>query len=89
MVRDLDAHFPEVPVIAGSVATLEAVRDLSEAGTDAIKIGLGAGLACVTRVVTGFGVPQLTAVIESATKAHDIGLPLIADGGIRNSGDVA
>lgn len=88
MVRDLKARFPGVPVLAGNVATPEGMRHLVEAGSDAVKVGVGAGSICVTRVVTGFGVPQLTAVIECAEKAQTLHVPLIADGGIRNSGDV-
>jgi IMP dehydrogenase len=88
MVRRLKEGVPDVPVVAGNVATPEGVRDLVSAGADAVKIGIGAGSICVTRVVTGFGVPQLTAVMECAQKAHELETPLIADGGLRDSGDV-
>lgn len=88
MVRSLKKRFPSTPVIAGNVATPEGVGDLASAGADAVKVGIGAGSICVTRVVAGFGVPQLTAVMECAEKAHSLGVPLVADGGIRNSGDV-
>lgn len=88
MVRDLKAKFPDTDVIAGNVATASGVRDLAEAGADSIKVGVGAGSICVTRVVTGFGVPQLTAILDCAEAAKAIGVPLIADGGIRNSGDL-
>ncbi len=88
MVRDLKQSFPEVEVIAGNVATADGVRDLAEAGADAVKVGVGSGSICITRVVTGFGVPQLTAIMDCAGAARAAGVPLIADGGIRNSGDL-
>jgi len=88
MVRELKARFPEVEVIAGNVATAEGVRDLAEAGADAVKVGVGSGSICITRLVTGFGVPQLTAIIDCAEAAQALGVPLIADGGLRNSGDL-
>ena len=88
MVRELKRRFPEAEVIAGNVATAEGVRDLAEAGADAVKVGVGAGSICITRVVTGFGVPQLTAIMDCAEAARAAQVPLIADGGIRNSGDL-
>jgi len=88
MVRDLKKRFPEVEVIAGNVATADGVRDLAEAGADAVKVGVGSGSICITRVVTGFGVPQLTAIMDCAEAARTAGVPLIADGGVRNSGDL-
>jgi IMP dehydrogenase len=88
MVRWLKEEFPHMPVIGGNVATPEGVRDLVEAGADAVKVGVGAGSICITRVVTGVGVPQLTAIMECAHMARKLGVPLIADGGTRNSGDV-
>ncbi|MFV0622536.1 IMP dehydrogenase [Sphingomonas sp. ac-8] len=78
-----------VQVIAGNVATAEATRALIDAGADGIKVGIGPGSICTTRVVAGIGVPQLTAVMESAAEAKKSGVPVIADGGIRTSGDVA
>ena len=78
-----------VQVIAGNVATAEATRALIDAGADGIKVGIGPGSICTTRVVAGIGVPQLTAVMESAKEARKSGVPVIADGGIRTSGDVA
>lgn len=78
-----------VQVIAGNVATAEATRALIDAGADGIKVGIGPGSICTTRVVAGIGVPQLTAVMESAKEAGKSGVPVIADGGIRTSGDVA
>jgi IMP dehydrogenase len=88
MVRSLKQRFPNVPVIAGNVATAQGVRDLAEAGADAVKVGVGSGSICTTRIVTGFGVPQLTAVVDCAEAGHDLNVPIIADGGIRNSGDL-
>jgi len=88
MVRQLRERFPAVPVIGGNVATPEGVHDLADAGAQAVKVGIGAGSICVTRMVTGFGVPQLTAILECAEKAQALGIPLIADGGLRDSGDV-
>jgi len=88
MVRELKRRFPEVEVIAGNVATADGVRDLAEAGADAVKVGVGSGSICITRVVTGFGVPQLTAILDCAEAARRMDVPLIADGGVRNSGDL-
>ncbi|MEM9500906.1 MAG: IMP dehydrogenase [Pseudomonadota bacterium] len=78
-----------VQVVAGNVATAEATRALIDAGADAVKVGIGPGSICTTRVVAGVGVPQLTAVMESAAEAAKSGVPVIADGGLRTSGDVA
>jgi IMP dehydrogenase len=88
MVSRLKADHPEVPVIAGNVATAAGVRDLAEAGADAVKVGVGSGSICITRIVTGFGVPQLTAIADCAKAGHELGVPIIADGGIRNAGDI-
>ncbi len=88
MVRGLKRQFQSVPVIAGNVATAQGVKDLAEAGADAVKVGVGCGSICTTRIVTGFGVPQLSAIIECAEAGRDLKLPIIADGGIRNSGDL-
>ena len=88
MVRQLKQRFPEVDVVGGNVATAEGVRDMVEAGADAIKVGVGAGSICITRIVTGFGVPQLSAVAECAEAGHALGVPIIADGGIRTAGDI-
>ncbi len=88
MVRRLKADYPHTPVIAGNVATAQGVIDLAEAGADAVKVGVGAGSICITRIVTGFGVPQLTAIADCAEAGHRLGIPIIADGGLRNSGDV-
>lgn len=88
-VRELKRRFPEADVIAGNVATAAAVRDLAEAGADAIKVGIGPGFACTTRLVAGVGVPQFSAILACAEAAHEVGVPLIADGGIRRPGDLA
>ena len=88
MVRTLKRQFPDVPVIAGNVASAAGVHDLAEAGADAVKVGIGAGSICITRIVTGFGVPQLTAIADCADAGRKLGVPIIADGGIRNSGDL-
>jgi IMP dehydrogenase len=85
----LRREFGAIQIIAGNVATADGTRDLIEAGADAIKVGVGPGSICITRIVTGFGVPQLTAVAECAAAARPFGVPIIADGGIRTSGDVA
>jgi IMP dehydrogenase len=89
MVRALKADFPDVAVIAGNVATAAGVRDLVAAGADAVKVGVGSGSICITRLVTGTGVPQLTAIAEAAKVGQEMDVPIIADGGIRNSGDIA
>ncbi|HEY9075431.1 MAG TPA: IMP dehydrogenase [Anaerolineaceae bacterium] len=88
MVSTLKQRFPGTPVIAGNVATPDGVQDLADAGADAIKVGVGSGSICTTRIVTGFGVPQLTAIANCAEVGHKLGIPIIADGGIRTSGDL-
>jgi len=88
-VRLLKRRFPDVEIVAGNVATKEAVRDLIAAGADAIKVGVGPGSICTTRIVTGAGVPQLTAVAECAAAAARAKVPIIADGGIKYSGDLS
>lgn len=88
MVRQLKKNFPKIPVIAGNVATAEGVCDLAEAGADAVKVGIGAGSICITRIVTGFGVPQLTAIADCAEAGQKVGVPIIADGGVQTSGDL-
>lgn len=87
MVRQLKKRYPSLPVIAGNVATGDGVRDLAEAGVDAVKVGVGSGSICITRVVTGYGVPQLTAIADCAQVGLSLGVPIIADGGVRNAGD--
>jgi IMP dehydrogenase len=88
-VRELKRRFPDVELIAGNVATAEGTEDLIAAGADAVKVGVGPGSACTTRIVTGVGVPQLSAVMACARAAAPHGVPIIADGGIRTSGDIA
>lgn len=87
-VRMIKRALPDMLVIGGNVATREGVRALVEAGVDAIRVGLGAGSICTTRVVSGVGVPQLYAVMECAAEAQRLNVPIIADGGIRYSGDI-
>ncbi|WP_024857862.1 IMP dehydrogenase [Ruminococcus albus] len=87
-LKKLKANFPNIPVIAGNVATAEAAKALCEAGADAIKVGIGPGSICTTRVVAGIGVPQITAVYDAACAAAEYGIPVIADGGIKYSGDI-
>jgi IMP dehydrogenase len=88
-VRELKATWPACELVAGNVATADGFRDLADAGVDAVKVGIGPGLACTTRLVAGVGVPQLTAILDCAEVARSSGVPLIADGGIRHPGDVA
>ena len=80
--------YPDLPLMAGNVVTAEATRDLAAAGADAIKVGVGAGSICTTRIVAGVGVPQITAILECAEAARQAGVSLVADGGIRYSGDI-
>ncbi len=87
-VPAIKGQFPEIEIIAGNVATAEGAKTLAEAGADAIKVGVGPGSICTTRVVAGVGVPQITAVTECARVAKEYQLPIIADGGIKYSGDV-
>ncbi|AHJ99086.1 IMP dehydrogenase [Hymenobacter swuensis] len=87
-VRNLKQQFPNLEVIAGNVATAEGARALADAGADAVKVGVGPGSICTTRIIAGIGVPQLSAVMEAARGLAGTGVPLIADGGIKYSGDV-
>src|SRR5947209_15383658 len=87
-VKTVKSAFPEVELLAGNVATLEGARDLIRLGADGIKVGIGPGSICTTRVVSGAGVPQITAVAECSKATRDAGVPLIADGGIKYSGDI-
>jgi IMP dehydrogenase len=89
MVRKVKKQFPDLQVIAGNVATAAAVEDLIKAGADGVKIGIGPGSICTTRVVTGVGVPQITAIMDCAEMAAKYDVPIIADGGIKQTGDVA
>ncbi len=87
-IRKLRDLYPSLVIIAGNVATAEATKDLIEAGVSVVKVGIGPGSICTTRVVAGIGVPQITAVYECATVAKEYGVPIIADGGIKYSGDI-
>ena len=87
-LKDIKAAFPALEVVVGNIATAAAAKDLAEAGADGIKVGIGPGSICTTRIVAGVGVPQLTAIFECAKQAHAYGVPVIADGGLRYSGDV-
>ncbi len=87
-LKNIKAAFPELQVIAGNIATGEAAKALCEAGVDAVKVGIGPGSICTTRVVAGIGVPQVTAVMSAYEEAKKYGVPVIADGGIKYSGDI-
>lgn len=88
-IKNIKNNFPNIPIIAGNIATKEACEDLVKAGADAVKIGIGPGSICTTRVVAGVGVPQLSAIMNCFETADKLKIPLIADGGIRFSGDIA
>lgn len=87
-IKEIRDHFPDVTLIAGNVATGEATAALYDAGVDVVKVGIGPGSICTTRVVAGVGVPQITAIYDAATVAREYNKPIIADGGIKYSGDV-
>ena len=87
-IKDIREKFPQVNLIAGNVATQEGTKALFEAGVDVVKVGIGPGSICTTRVVAGVGVPQITAVYDAATEARKHGKAIIADGGIKYSGDI-
>lgn len=87
-VTEIKKIYPELQVIAGNVATAEATEDLIKAGADCVKVGIGPGSICTTRVVAGVGVPQLTAVMDCAEMGRKYGIPVIADGGLKYSGDI-
>jgi IMP dehydrogenase len=89
MVKQIKSKYKNVDVIAGNIATAEAARRLYEAGVDAVKVGIGPGSICTTRIVAGVGVPQLSAVMEVSKVCKELGIPLISDGGIKYSGDLA
>jgi IMP dehydrogenase len=88
-VKRVKANLPEVELIAGNVATFDGACDLVRAGADGIKVGIGPGSICTTRIVTGVGVPQITAIAEASRAVRDSGVPIIADGGIKYSGDIS
>lgn len=87
-VREMKAAYPQIDIVAGNVATVEGARDLAEAGADALKVGIGPASICTTRVVSGVGVPQLTAIGAVTRVAREFDIPVIADGGIKFSGDI-
>lgn len=87
-IRSIKKRYPELQVIGGNIATAEAALDLVAAGADAVKVGMGPGSICTTRVIAGIGVPQITAIMQVAEALKDTGVPIIADGGIRFSGDM-
>jgi inosine-5''-monophosphate dehydrogenase (EC 1.1.1.205) len=87
-IRDARAAYPNLQIVGGNVATAEGARALIDAGVDAVKVGIGPGSICTTRIVTGVGVPQITAISDAAAVAQEYGIPVIADGGIRFSGDL-
>jgi IMP dehydrogenase len=88
VVERIRKQYPDLDLVAGNVATAEATRCLIEAGADAVKVGVGPGSICTTRVIAGIGVPQMTAIMECAEEAHKRDIPIIADGGIKYSGDI-
>ena len=88
-VRETRAKYPNLPIVAGNVATAEGAIALADAGASAVKVGIDPGSICTTRIVTGVGVPQITAIADAAAALKDRGIPVIADGGIRFSGDIA
>ncbi len=88
MLRKIKSQFPELDVVVGNIATAEAARYLVEAGADGIKVGIGPGSICTTRIIAGVGVPQLSAIYAASTVAREAGVPVIADGGLRYSGDI-
>jgi IMP dehydrogenase len=86
-LKNVKAHFPELDVVVGNIATAEAAKMLVEAGADGVKVGIGPGSICTTRIIAGVGVPQLTAIHDCASAIKGSGVPVIADGGLRYSGD--
>lgn len=87
-IKKIKEKYPDLQLIAGNVATGEATKDLIKAGVDAVKVGIGPGSICTTRVVTGVGVPQISAIIDCVKAAKEYNIPIIADGGIKYSGDI-
>ena len=89
MIKNIRKHYPSAQIIGGNVATADGTKRLIDAGVDSVKVGVGPGSICITRIVAGSGVPQFTAVVECAEAARRSGIPIIADGGIRQPGDLA
>src|SRR6185436_1912679 len=87
-IRQFKKLFPDTPLIAGNVATHEGAQELCELGVDALKVGIGPGSICTTRVIAGAGVPQVTAILECVRAAEKFDIPVISDGGIKFSGDI-
>ena len=87
-IKFVKKKYPKIEVIAGAAATYQATKDLFKAGADAVKVGVGPGSACTTRIMTGSGMPQLTAIIEASKASKEFSRPVIADGGLKNSGDI-
>jgi len=87
-IKSIKKNYPKIEVIAGNIATYEGARGLIAAGADALRVGMGPGAICTTRVISGMGVPQITAIVETARAAKKTGTPIIADGGMANSGDM-
>ena len=88
LLRRIKAKYPELDVVVGNIATAEAAKFLIDAGADGIKVGIGPGSICTTRIIAGVGVPQLSAIYSAASAARGTGVPVIADGGLRYSGDI-
>src|SRR5690606_17807989 len=89
MLKAVKAKYPELQVMVGNIATGAAAKDLAAAGADAVKVGIGPGSICTTRIIAGVGVPQLYAIYEVAKALEGSGVPIIADGGIKQTGDIA
>ncbi|MGC8548352.1 MAG: IMP dehydrogenase [Acidobacteriaceae bacterium] len=87
-IREVKKRFPEVDLLAGNVATYEGAKAVIEAGADGVKVGIGPGSICTTRMVTGAGMPQITAILEATRAGREVGIPIVADGGIKYSGDI-
>lgn len=89
MIKKIKSKYPEIQLIAGNIATTEAAEDLVRTGVDGLKVGIGPGSICTTRVIAGIGIPQLTAIINVTKVTRKVGIPIIADGGIKQTGDIA
>jgi IMP dehydrogenase len=87
-IQTVKSKYPDLEIIAGAIATYEGAKDLFIAGADSVRVGIGTGSICTTRIATGSGMPQITAVLEAARAGREFGRPIIADGGIKNSGDI-